>query len=61
MNALPTEPCAHPGCACKVDAGLTYCSDYCRHKGERQVDGETCDCGHSDCIIEEALQRMEQD
>lgn len=61
MNAIPNEPCAHPGCGCKVDAGQRYCSDYCQQKGERPVAGETCDCGHSDCIIEEAVRRVDRD
>jgi hypothetical protein len=62
MNAaLPSEPCAHPGCGCKVGDAQTYCSDYCRQQATRpDADGE-CACGHSDCIVEEALRRVEQD
>jgi hypothetical protein len=58
MNALPTEPCAHPGCGCKVSEPQQYCSDYCRQQGQRAAAGE-CECGHSDCIVQEALQRMD--
>ncbi|MFC5437888.1 hypothetical protein ACFPME_15105 [Rhodanobacter umsongensis] len=56
MNANPTEPCAHPGCGCKVSEPQQYCSDRCRQ--QVTSDGE-CGCGHSDCIVQEALHRMD--
>lgn len=61
MNAMPTEPCAHSACGCKVDAGKRYCSDYCRQHDEQHAADGTCECGHSDCIIEEATRRVDQD
>ncbi len=48
--------CAHPICACTVDAGERFCSDHCRdamqhpHPG---TDGERCLCGHRACAAGE--------
>jgi hypothetical protein len=61
MNALPTEPCAHAGCGCKVSEPQQYCSDHCRQQGEQAAADGGCRCGHSDCIVQEALQRMDDD
>ena len=62
MNtALPSEPCAHPGCGCKVSNALTFCSDYCREQAAQTDADAECACGHSDCIVEEALRRGEPD
>lgn len=60
MNAIPTEPCAHPGCGCKVASGQQFCSDDCREQGKQRDADTDCSCGHSDCIVEEALHRMDQ-
>ena len=56
MNAIPSEPCAHPGCGCKVSEPDQYCSDHCRQQGRQAAEGE-CGCGHSDCIVKDALRR----
>lgn len=61
MNVMPTDPCAHPGCGCKVDSGQRYCSDYCREHGTHEAHAASCECGHSDCIVEEALRRGDPD
>lgn len=64
MNAaIPTKPCAHPECGCKVSAGQTYCSEGCQRQEDKQASGTDtpCTCGHSDCIVEQAIQRMERD
>jgi hypothetical protein len=37
--------CAHPGCDCKVEPDQKYCSAEC----EKQLNGEPCTCGHSNC------------
>lgn len=60
MNAIPTEPCAHSGCGCKVSEPNQYCSDYCRRPGRQATADDECGCGHSDCIVEEALRRVEK-
>lgn len=53
--------CAREECACLVEAGLRYCSEYCRKAGEadRKQDlrdpgqlratGHGCNCGHAEC------------
>ncbi|WP_161596191.1 hypothetical protein [Rhodanobacter glycinis] len=61
MNAsVPTEPCAHPGCGCKVSEPQQYCSDDCRLQRQQPTADGACACGHSDCIVEEALRRVDQ-
>ncbi|MGY3038787.1 hypothetical protein ACVWWQ_000374 [Rhodanobacter sp. TND4EL1] len=60
MTAIPNQPCAHAPCGCKVERAGEYCSELCRQKQSGKSD-EACQCGHSDCIVEEALQRAEQD
>jgi hypothetical protein len=37
--------CANPGCHCKIPTGDEYCSVNC----EKQLDGDVCFCGHSEC------------
>ncbi|WP_426690029.1 hypothetical protein [Rhodanobacter ginsengiterrae] len=59
MNAIPDQPCAHAPCGCKVDHAGDCCSDSCRQQQGSQVD-HACQCGHSDCVVAEALQRAEQ-
>lgn len=59
MTTMPEQPCAHPGCGCKVTQAGRFCSDACREHGTEP--GGDCDCGHSDCVIEEALRRADQD
>jgi hypothetical protein len=47
--------CAHAGCACTVEVGEQYCSEYCLVQAERTDpgaladDGDGCTCGHADC------------
>ena len=37
--------CANPQCNCAVQPGNKYCCDSC----EKQLDGDVCVCGHSQC------------
>lgn len=49
--------CAHAGCACTVEAGERYCSEYCLVQAERtddaalaaDADDDGCTCGHGEC------------
>ena len=49
--------CAHAGCACTVEAGERFCSEYCLVQAERTdddalaADGDDagCTCGHAEC------------
>ena len=44
--------CAHPDCACTVQPGERYCSDYCvaQNSGEQAAaDDDECQCGHPEC------------
>lgn len=49
--------CAHAGCACTVESGEQYCSEYCLVQAERSdddalaADGDDdgCTCGHAEC------------
>ncbi len=47
--------CAHAGCACTVETGERYCSEYCLVQAERSdddalaADGDGCTCGHAEC------------
>jgi len=49
--------CAHAGCACTVETGEQYCSEYCLVQAERTddaalaADGDDagCTCGHAEC------------
>jgi hypothetical protein len=59
MTTTPQQPCAHPACGCKVEQSGQYCSDSCRQQRSTRSD-ERCECGHSDCIVEEARQRDDQ-
>lgn len=59
MTLIPDQPCAHPDCGCKVEQAGAYCSDDCRSHGTSHIGGR-CTCGHSDCLIEEALQRADE-
>lgn len=59
MTPIPNHPCAHPDCGCKVEQQGEFCSDFCRGRSDTR-DGNRCECGHSDCIVEEALERAEQ-
>lgn len=54
MTTTPEQPCAHPACGCKVEQPGDYCSDACRQQGGTRS-GNKCECGHSDCIVEEVL------
>lgn len=59
MSILPTKPCQHDACGCKIEDGKSYCSDECsRH--ETSAEGK-CACGHSDCVVEAVLERNNQD
>jgi hypothetical protein len=61
-QALATGKCAHPRCACKVSVEHAFCSDYCKTAVE--VSGgdedEACKCGHSDCVVMQAKERLEE-
>lgn len=49
--------CAHAGCACTVETGKRYCSEYCLVQAERtdddalaaDGDDDGCTCGHAEC------------
>lgn len=56
-STLPNEPCAHAGCGCKVSEPGQFCSDHCRQQGRQVADDGQCGCGHSDCIVKDALRR----
>ena len=56
-STLPHEPCAHAGCGCKVSEPEQYCSDHCRQQGQQAAADGQCGCGHSDCIVKDALRR----
>ena len=58
ISVIPTKPCEHGACGCKIDDNKNYCSDACRHS-EKDEYGK-CACGHSDCVVEAVLQRNEQ-
>lgn len=60
MTVIPDQPCANPDCGCKVQETGQYCADSCRQNSSRRsTDG--CQCGHSDCVVEKALRRVEGD
>jgi hypothetical protein len=62
MNTLPTHKCAHPSCACQVHPDEEFCSDYCRNAVEEPSgeEDEQCQCGHSDCIVNQAQERLDE-
>lgn len=62
MQTPSTKKCAHPSCACKVEAPEEFCSDECRTAVETpgsKVE-EQCQCGHSDCIVGQAEERLDR-
>ena len=56
-NLALAAKCAHAGCACTVEAGEQYCSEYCLVQAERtdddaraaDADDDGCTCGHAEC------------
>lgn len=58
MSVVPDQPCAQPGCGCKVQKAGQYCSDPCRQQKDAPAKS-SCKCGHSDCVVEEALERAD--
>jgi hypothetical protein len=41
--------CEHEGCGCQVEAGQSFCSDFCRDHVSSGPTGEPCGCGHPEC------------
>lgn len=58
INALSEKPCASDACGCKIASDQTFCSGECERNEKNASD--TCACGHSDCVVENVLQRNEQ-
>ena len=56
-NLALAGKCAHAGCACTVESGERYCSEYCLIQAERtdddalaaDGDDDGCTCGHAEC------------
>ena len=62
----PAEPlaikkCAHPSCVCRVQIDGEFCSDHCETMVEARgsEQDEPCECGHSDCVVKQAQDRLE--
>jgi hypothetical protein len=62
MATPSTMKCAHPSCACQVGAGKEFCSDYCSNAVEQPGGAldERCQCGHSDCVVQQAQDRLDE-
>ena len=43
--------CARPACACTVESGEQYCSDYCaaQANADQMAGDDACGCGHDEC------------
>jgi hypothetical protein len=62
MGVPVTKKCAHPACVCQVEPEEEYCSDYCKGNVEKPGGDEDapCQCGHSDCIVKQAQDRLDE-
>ncbi|MES1982660.1 MAG: hypothetical protein V4443_09295 [Pseudomonadota bacterium] len=54
MESDTQQLCAHPACACIVEAGHEYCSEYCNNAADQSGTMEeemenACGCGHPQC------------
>jgi hypothetical protein len=47
------KKCAHPACACEVNADSRYCSQYCKDAGSTTE--ISCNCGHAGCAVTETV------
>lgn len=52
MAETKVDQCRHPGCACPVERGKKYCSDYC--EGLSKQPSFACECGHAACAQKKA-------